>query len=68
MAAKQYELDGLVAKEIAEGNVILLLWHKVSKDEVIGYSPTLADRVALNTASYTLEELGTELSNVLKRT
>lgn len=64
----QYELDGLVAKEIVGGKVILPLWHKVSKNEVIGYSPTLADKVALNTASYTIEELGTALSEVLKGT
>jgi hypothetical protein len=64
----QYELDGLVAKEIAGGKVILPLWHKVSKNEVIGYSPTLADKVALNTASYTIEELANELSGVLKST
>lgn len=64
----QYELDGLVAKEIAGGKVILPLWHKVSKNEVIGYSPTLADKVALNTASYTIEELGAALSGVLQGT
>ncbi len=64
----QYELDGLVAKEIVGDKVILPLWHKVSKNEVIGYSPTLADKVALNTASYTIEELGTALSEVLKGT
>lgn len=64
----QYELDGLVAKEIVGGKVILPLWHKVSKNEVIGYSPSLADKVALNTASYTIEELGAALSEVLKGT
>lgn len=64
----QYELDGLVAKEMVGGKVILPLWHKVSKNEVIGYSPTLADKVALNTASYTIAELGDALSDVLKGT
>ena len=64
----QYELDGLVAKEIAGGKVILPLWHKVSKNEVLGYSPTLADKVALNTASYTIDELGAALAEVLKGT
>lgn len=64
----QYELDGLVAKEIMGGKVILPLWHKVSKNEVISYSPTLADKVALNTASYTIKELGAALSEVLKHT
>jgi len=32
----QYELDGLVTKENASGEkVILPVWHKVSKDEVL---------------------------------
>lgn len=61
----QYELDGLVAKEMVGGKVILPLWHKVSKDEVMSYSPTLADRVALNTAMFTVEELAKELGDEL---
>jgi hypothetical protein len=61
----QYELDGLIAKEMAGGERILPIWHKVSKDEVMGYSPTLADRVALNTATNTIEELAHQLGKVL---
>lgn len=63
----QYELDGLIAKEMAGGQRILPIWHKVSKDEVISYSPTLADRVALNTAMLTIDELAQELGEVLKK-
>ncbi len=63
----QYELDGLIAKEMAGGERILPIWHKVSKDEVLSYSPTLADRVALNTATNTIEELAQELEKVLQK-
>jgi hypothetical protein len=63
----QYELDGLVAKEMYGGKVILPIWHKVSKDEVMRHSPTLADRVALNTATNTIEELAHELEKVLQK-
>lgn len=63
----QYELDGLIAKEMAGGQRILPIWHKVSKDEVISYSPTLADRVALNTATLTIDELAKNLGEVLKK-
>lgn len=31
----QYELDGLIAREMAGEKVVLPIWHKVSKDEVI---------------------------------
>lgn len=61
----QYELDGLVAREMTSGKVVLPVWHKVSKNEVIGYSPSLADKVALNTAMYTVDELVKELADVL---
>ena len=62
----QYELDGLVAKESLGGKVILPLWHKVSKDEVISYSPTLADKLALSTAVYSVAELAEQLAKVLR--
>jgi hypothetical protein len=63
----QYELDGLVNREMSAGKkVILPIWHKVSKDEVRSYSPSLADKVALNTAVYTIDELVDQLSKVLK--
>jgi signal transduction histidine kinase len=44
------ELDGLVAREVSEGKVILPLWHGVTRDDVAQFSPTLADRIALDTA------------------
>ena len=62
----QYELDGLVEKEMAGNKIILPLWHKVSKNEIMKYSPALADKVALNTEMYTIEELAKELANAIK--
>jgi hypothetical protein len=64
----QYELDGLVSKEMDGGKVILPIWHKVSKAEVMGYSPTLADKMALNTVTNTVEEIAEALAGVLKDT
>ena len=38
------ELNGLVAREMAEDRgVILPVWHHVDRDEVVGFSPPLAD-------------------------
>jgi len=61
----QYELDGLVALEMAGRQRILPVWHKVSKDEVLGYSPSLADKVALNTSVHTAEEIANEIAHVI---
>ena len=64
----QYELDGLVQREMNVGKVILPIWHKVSKNEVLSYSPSLADKFAMSTTQYTLEELAAAISEVLNPT
>ncbi len=62
----QYELDGLVTMAVSGKQVLLPLWHGVSKDEVIGHSPSLADRVALRTSDYTIEDIATEITAVVR--
>lgn len=42
----QQELNGLFALEEKDKKVILPVWKGVSKEDVMGYSPILADRVA----------------------
>ena len=61
----QYELDGMVAREVGGNKVILPLWHKVSKAEVISYSPSLGDKIALSTAMFTVEEIAEKIHEVL---
>ena len=60
-----YELDGLVTRSVDGGQVLLPLWHEISKDEVIAASPSLADKVALRTADYSVEEIADELASVI---
>ncbi len=62
----QYELDGLVQREMDGGKVILPLWHKVTKSEVMGYSPSLADKLAFNSTTNTIQELASEFATVIK--
>ena len=57
-----YELDSLVAREVESGKVILPIWHKVKKDEVLSYSPKLADKRALNTATDTISDIALEVA------
>lgn len=63
----QYELNGLVAREMEGRKVVLPVWHKVSKDEVMAFSPPMADKVAVNTAISSLSEVVEQLSEVLKK-
>ncbi|HEX9830471.1 MAG TPA: DUF1883 domain-containing protein, partial [Thermodesulfobacteriota bacterium] len=62
----QYELDGLVSREISGEQIILPIWHKVSKAEVLSYSPPLANRVGRNTSSYTLDEIADEIVRIVR--
>lgn len=42
----EYELDGLFSKEKNGKNVILPIWHNITREDVSEYSPTFADRIA----------------------
>lgn len=61
----QYELDGLVTMSVSGKQGLLPLWHGVTKDQVIVHSPSLADKVALNTATSTIAEIAEEISAVV---
>ena len=61
----QYELDGLVDREMNGHKVILPIWHLVTKDQVQAYSPSLADKKAINTSLSTLDEVVAQLAEVL---
>ena len=43
----QRELDGLAALEVDRRKVILPVWHEIGRDELVRYSPMLADRLAI---------------------
>jgi hypothetical protein len=63
----QYELDGFVNREMNGMKVILPIWHKVSKDEVQKFSPSLADKVALNSSVYSIKEIAEEIHTLVKQ-
>jgi hypothetical protein len=63
----QYELDGLVTREMhGSEQIILPLWHDITKDEVVRASPSLADKVALRTADLTIDEIAAEIARVVQ--
>lgn len=57
----EYELRGLLAREIQEGRVILPMWHGVTRQQVVAFSPPLADKVALNTAGLSAQDVAIQL-------
>ncbi len=56
-----YELDGLVTRAIDGDQTLLPIWHGLTKDEVVSYSPSLADKIARNTTTQTVEEIADEI-------
>jgi hypothetical protein len=51
--------------EVSGKQVTLPLWHDVSKEEVVSYSPSLADKVALRTSDYSIDEVADEIATVV---
>lgn len=61
-----YELDGIVTKSVSGEQILLPIWHNITKQQVVDFSPSLADKVARSTATHTVEEIASEIANLLK--
>lgn len=57
----QYELNGLVARETNGEKVILPVWYNIGKEEIIEYSPPLADKVGIPADEENVSEVAQEL-------
>ena len=62
------ELNGLFQVETINGKTILPIWHNLTKKQVVEYSPIIADRKAMITASMTAEEIANELKDLFSMT
>jgi hypothetical protein len=62
----QYELNGLVAREVRHQSAILPIWHNVTREDVLEYSPNLADRVAVSTGRLSIRKIATALADAME--
>lgn len=62
-----YELDGIVTRTVSGEQVLLPIWHNVTKQQVIDFSPSLANRVARNTSTHTVAEIAGEVADLIRR-
>ena len=53
----QFEMSGFVARQTTGERVILPIWHRITKDEIMEHAPPLADIVALNSSTQSVEEI-----------
>lgn len=61
----QRELDGLSSLEASGDTRILPIWHEISKDEIVRYSPMLSDKVALNSSLNSTPEIADKLLELI---
>lgn len=61
----QYELDGIVGMSVNGEQRMLPIWHEISRAEVAQKSPSLADKIARDTASSTVAEIADEIADVI---
>lgn len=61
-----YELDGIVTRTVSGEQVLLLIWHNITKQQVVNFSPSLADKVARSTATHTIDEIAAEIAELLQ--
>jgi hypothetical protein len=60
-----YELDGIVTKAVSGEQILLPIWHNITKQQVVDFSPSLADKVARSTATHTVDEIAKEIAELL---
>ncbi len=61
-----YELDGIVARTVSGEQTLLPIWHEITKQQVMDYSPSLADKVARSTGTHTVQEIAAEIAVLLR--
>ncbi|MDN4161135.1 toll/interleukin-1 receptor domain-containing protein [Nocardioides abyssi] len=57
-----HELDGLVTRTVAGEQSLLPNWHDLTGDDVRAYSPSLADKFALDTGRVSIEEMADQIA------
>lgn len=61
-----YELDGIVTRTVSGEQILLPIWHNVTKQQVVDFSPSIADKVARSTATHTVAEIADEIADLIR--
>lgn len=59
------ELDGLFQLESVNGKTLLPVWHNLTKKQVMDFSPIVANKKAMTTATMTAQEIADELAKLI---
>jgi hypothetical protein len=61
-----YELDGIVTRTVSGEQILLPIWHNITKQQVVDFSPSLADKLARSTATHTVDEIAQEIAELIQ--
>ena len=64
----QYELEGLTARQMVGEKVVLPIWHGITRDDILRYSPPLADRLAIDSKTNTIQQMVSSVASVINGT
>lgn len=56
----------MVTRTVSGEQILLPIWHNITKQQVVDFSPSLADKVARSTATHTIHEIAKEIAELLK--
>jgi hypothetical protein len=60
-----HELDGLVTRTVAGEQSLLPIWHDLTADRIMAYSPSLAGKMAMSTSEYSIEDIAGQIAEVI---
>ena len=64
----QYELEGLTARQMVGEKVILPIWHEITREDILRYSPSLADKLAIDSKTKTIQQMVSSVASVINGT
>ena len=61
-----YELRGLISRELGNNKVILPIWHGVTRKQILDFSPSLADKLAINSSEMSASDVAIKILRVIR--
>ena len=58
------EINSLITKEVTTHKSIIPIWYNITQEEILIHSPILADKIAIKSSDYTLNEIAIQLVKV----
>jgi len=66
LKTKDARIECINANQDVDKNIILPIWHRTSKNEMLASKELLENNICRNTFSHDLEEIATEISEILR--